>query len=95
MIDQNKSNKNVIQTGRILLTTKEAAAYTKRSMGTLEIDRHEGKGFPYLRVFGKIFYDKDELDRIIETSRVRPGREKRAWRKRGRPRKQTSTVAAA
>jgi hypothetical protein len=48
-----------------LLTPKECADYLRRSVRTLDRDRAEGLGCPYVRIGGRIFYRRSDLDRFI------------------------------
>ncbi|MGO4440303.1 helix-turn-helix domain-containing protein [Rhizobium sp. RAF56] len=53
------------------MTSKEAAEYLRRSIVTLERWRHEKKGPPYVRQYGRVYYLRADLDAYIEARRVR------------------------
>ena len=57
----------VLPDGR--MAAKDAAAYLGHSMGRLATWRMEGNGPAFVRVGGKIFYRREELDRFIEEGR--------------------------
>jgi hypothetical protein len=76
-----------------LLTQNEAAEERRKSVRTLERERAEGRGPPYVQDGGRIFYRRGDIRKYIE-KRVR-GSELRtaAEPRRGRPRKQPETAA--
>jgi hypothetical protein len=48
-----------------LLTPKESAAYRRCSVRKQDRERAEGRGPPYVRIDGRIFYRRSDLDRFI------------------------------
>lgn len=56
-----------------VLTTKEAAAYTHNTPGTLGTWRYLGKGPKYYKVGGKVLYRLSDLDEWINSHAVIPG----------------------
>jgi hypothetical protein len=55
-----------------LLTPKESAAYRRCSVRKQDRERAEGRGPPFVRDDGRIFYRLVDLDRFIE-AHLRPG----------------------
>jgi hypothetical protein len=49
-----------------LLTSKECAAYRRCSVRKLDRERAEGRGCSYVRIDGRIFYRRADVDRFIE-----------------------------
>jgi excisionase family DNA binding protein len=49
------------------LTVKEAAEYLRVSVGTLERWRTTGGGPRYIKFARRVFYDRGDLDRWIES----------------------------
>ena len=49
-----------------LLTPKECAAYRRCSVRKLDRERADGRGCPYVRIDGRIFYRRVDVDRFIE-----------------------------
>jgi hypothetical protein len=49
-----------------LLTPKETAAYRRCSIRKLDRERADGGGCPYVRIDGRIFYRRADVDRFIE-----------------------------
>ena len=49
-----------------LLTPKECAVYRRCSVRKLDRERAEGRGCPYVRIDGRIFYRRVDVDRFIE-----------------------------
>lgn len=56
---------------RILLTVKEAAAYLRCGVSTLNKLRVSGDGPMYVKMHGRVVYKLADLDRYIEQHRVR------------------------
>lgn len=54
----------VLPDGR--MSAKDAAAYVGRAEKTLAMMRMEGRGPRYIKVGGRIFYRKDDLDAFIQ-----------------------------
>ncbi|TAA11258.1 DNA-binding protein [Pseudoxanthomonas winnipegensis] len=52
------------------LTGNDAAKYLGLSKSTLEKMRHEGRGPRYLKIGGRVFYRRPDLDEYIERSVV-------------------------
>jgi hypothetical protein len=50
-----------------LVTPKEYAHYRRCSVRTLDRERAEGRGCPYLRIGSRILYRRSDIDRYIET----------------------------
>jgi hypothetical protein len=48
-----------------LLNPRECAAYRRCSVRKLDRDRAEGRGCPYVRIDGRIFYRRQDVDRFI------------------------------
>jgi hypothetical protein len=83
-----------------LLTPQEYAHVRRSSIRTLDRERAEGRGCPFVRLGSRIFYRRRDIDRYIETQ-VRGGEFCAADagagpppRRRGRPRKQLAGEAA-
>jgi hypothetical protein len=53
-----------------LLTPKECSAYRRCSLRKLDRERADGRGCPYVRIDGRIFYRREDVDQFI-ASRVR------------------------
>jgi len=49
-----------------LLTPRESAAYRRCSIRKQDRERADGRGPPYIRIDGRIFYRKRDLDAFIE-----------------------------
>jgi hypothetical protein len=84
-----------------LLTPKECSQYRRCSLRKLDRERAERRGCPYVRIDGRIFYRRSDVDRFISTHLcgdeafgVDAGTEP-ARRRRGRPRKTTANEASA
>jgi hypothetical protein len=82
-----------------LFTPKECSAYRRCSVRKLDRERAEGRGCPYVRIDGRIFYRRNDVDRFI-AAHVRGGdlrdadaATETAPRRRGRPRKSANAVA--
>jgi hypothetical protein len=60
----------MVETG--LFTTKECAAYRRCSVRKLDRERADGRGCPYVRIDGRIFYRHVDVDRFI-AAHVRGG----------------------
>ena len=50
-----------------LLTTAEYARLRRCSLRTLDRERATGSGCPYVRLGGRIFYRRSDIERYIET----------------------------
>ena len=48
-----------------LLTAKECAEYRRCSIRKLDRERADGSGCPYVRIDGRIFYRRQDVDRFI------------------------------
>jgi hypothetical protein len=48
-----------------LLTPKECATYRRCSVRKLDRERSEGRGPPFVRIDGRIFYRRGDVDRFI------------------------------
>jgi hypothetical protein len=48
-----------------LLTPKECAEYRRCSVRKLDRERADGRGCPYVRIDGRIFYRRQDVDRFI------------------------------
>ena len=57
-----------------LLTPKECAAYRRCSVRKLDRERAERRGCPYVRIDGRIFYRRADVDRFIESHLRSAGR---------------------
>ena len=49
-----------------LLTPQEYARYRRCSLRTLDRERSEGKGCPYVRLGARILYRRSDIERYIE-----------------------------
>jgi hypothetical protein len=58
-----------------LLTPREYADYRRCSVRTLDRERAEGRGCPYVRLGGRILYRRADIDRHME-AQVRGGEER-------------------
>lgn len=47
-----------------LLTAGECAAYRRCSLRTLDRERERGYGCPYVRIGGRIYYRRSDVDHI-------------------------------
>jgi hypothetical protein len=50
-----------------LLTPRECADYRRCSIRKLDRERAEGRGCPYVRIDGRIFYRRGDVDQFIES----------------------------
>jgi len=48
-----------------LLTPKECAQYRRCSVRKLDRERAEGRGCPHVRIDGRIFYRRSDIERFI------------------------------
>jgi hypothetical protein len=48
-----------------LLTAKECADYRRCHVRTLERERELGNGCPYVRIGGRIYYRRSDIDQFI------------------------------
>jgi hypothetical protein len=55
-----------------LLTPRESAAYRRCSIRKQDRERADGRGPPYIRIDGRIFYRRSDLDAFI-AAHVRGG----------------------
>ena len=83
-----------------LLTPQEYAHVRRSSVRTLDRERAEGRGCPFVRLGSRIFYRRRDIDRYIE-AQVRGGEFRSADaasgqqpRRRGRSRKDVGMNAA-
>ena len=53
-----------------LLTPKETAAYRRCSIRKLDRERADGRGCPYVRIDGRIFYRRGDVDQFIAHLRL-------------------------
>jgi hypothetical protein len=65
------------------LKTKEAAAFLQSrginvSPGTMQYWRSAGKGPPYKKVGYHVFYEREDLERFEQGTRIEPGREQKS-----------------
>jgi len=58
-----KTEVEILPDGR--MTSESCAAYTGFSMSTLAHYRISGKGPPFVRIEGKVFYKQKEVDRWL------------------------------
>src|SRR5215472_10748525 len=49
-----------------LLTSRECAAWRRCSVRKLDRERAEGRGCPYVRIDGRVFYRRADVERFIE-----------------------------
>jgi hypothetical protein len=54
------------------MTTQEAAKYLRLSKVRLDIWRYERRGPTFLKLGGRVFYRKSDLDEFISANTVRP-----------------------
>lgn len=84
-----------------LLTPKECSAYRRCSVRKLDRERTEGRGCPYVRIDGRIFYRRSDIDRFISAHvcggdlRGADSATEPTPRRRNRPRRSANAVAAA
>jgi hypothetical protein len=80
-----------------LLTSRECAAWRRCSVRKLDRERAEGRGCPYVRIDGRVFYRRADVERFIE-AHVRGGDSAQsaepALLRRGGPRKASNTTGA-
>ena len=55
-----------------LLTTREYASYRRCSVRTLDRERADGIGCPYIRLGARILYRRADVDRYIDEHRRPP-----------------------
>lgn len=48
-----------------LLTPRECASYRRCSLRTLDREREHGDGCPYVRIGGRIYYRRSDVDQFI------------------------------
>jgi hypothetical protein len=72
-----------------LLTARECADYRRCSLRTLDRERELGNGCPYVRIGGRIYYRRGDVDQFIADHVCAT---ESAPRRRGRPRTQSSEV---
>ena len=65
-------NKNNNDVGFDLLTQKEAAVMIRMSEAWFERQRWEHKGIPYIKIGGRVFYDKDDVVSWIKKRKTSP-----------------------
>jgi hypothetical protein len=58
-----------------LFTTKESAAYRKCSIRKQDRERADGRGPPYIRIDGRIFYRRSDVDAFL-AAHVRGGEDR-------------------
>jgi hypothetical protein len=85
-----------------LLTSQEYARYRRCSLRTLDRERAEGRGCPYVRLGARVLYRRADIERYVEAhvrdhgagvDSARP-LEPQPRRRRGRPRKLTAEGGA-
>jgi len=54
-----------------LLTPAEASRYLRRSVARLNTWRYEKKGPDYLKLEGRVFYRKSQLDEFLKAAEIR------------------------
>ena len=74
-----------------LLTPQEYAEYRRCAVRTLDRERAEGRGCPYVRLGARILYRRADIDRYME-AHVRGG-DITPPRRRGRPPKPPASAA--
>jgi hypothetical protein len=84
-----------------LLTAKECADYRRCSLRTLDRERELGNGCPYVRIGGRIYYRRGDVDYFIAAHVCGGDRNALPWshtapqtRRQGRPRKAPATAGA-
>jgi hypothetical protein len=94
------ANQHHVAIGSELLTPQEYAHMRRSSVRTLDRERAEGRGCPFVRLGSRIFYRRRDIDRYIE-AQVRGGEFRSADaasgqqpRRRGRSRKDVGMNAA-
>src|SRR5262249_36780449 len=55
-----------------LLTQREYALHRRCSTRTVERERAEGTGCPYIRIGSRILYKRSDIDRFIDAHRIGP-----------------------
>jgi hypothetical protein len=84
-----------------LFTPKECSQYRRCSVRKLDRERAEGRGCPYVRIDGRIFYRRVDVDRFIgkhvcgDALPDANAPTEAPPRRRGRPRKVQSNGATA
>lgn len=68
-----------------LLTPKEYARYRRCSLRTLDRERAEGRGCPYVQLGSRILYRRPDIERYVEAH----------VRNRSEPHKHSQTVVAS
>jgi len=53
-----------------LLTSEEFARFRRCSLRTLDRERAEGRGCPYIRLGSRILYRRADIDRYLDANRV-------------------------
>jgi hypothetical protein len=78
-----------------LLTPKECSEYRRCSLRKLDRERAEQRGCPYVRIDGRIFYRRSDVDRFI-SAHVSGGAPDvdSVTRRRGRPPKRAQAREA-
>ncbi len=54
------------------LNEKEVAEITGKALSTLRNDRSQGRGIPYGKDGGRVFYDLDEVLAYMESRKISP-----------------------
>ena len=62
--------------GNELLTRDEYARLRRCSLSTLDRERANHSGCPYVRLGGRLFYRRSDIDHFIETKVSRPSDER-------------------
>jgi len=64
--------KNMEEVMSRYINEHEAAEYMSMSVHKLRKDRREGTGCAYSKASGKIIYDREEIDKFIDQSKITP-----------------------
>ena len=56
-----------------LFTEREAAEYLGTTQGVLQVDRHMGRGLPYVRIGRRIRYRLKDIRAYLDANTVNPG----------------------
>lgn len=58
-----------------LFTQKTIAKVFNVSEQKLEADRCNGRGLPYLKILGKVLYQKKEVQKYLESQEIKNGKD--------------------
>ena len=56
---------------KIYVKSKKVAEITGRACGTLANDRYYGRGLPYIKIRGSVFYDLQDVYDYMESKKIR------------------------